>query len=106
MADACMSFYNASDSKHKTRYINKYFLWLHLDSYCPAYFDRLTCWPPTEAGVRRILPCPEHIFPNANPEAYASRLCTNNSQWEERSHYELCIGCSPNDPSDVVYLIN
>lgn len=35
------------------------------------------------------------MFPNANPNAYATRLCTNESQWEERTNYELCIGCSP-----------
>lgn len=34
--------------------------------------------------------------------AYATRLCTNASLWEERSHYELCIGCSPTDGSVTV----
>ena len=34
------------------------------------------------------------MFPQAHPNAYAARLCTNESQWEERAHYELCIGCS------------
>ena len=37
-------------------------------------------------------------------EAYATRLCTNESQWEERSHYELCIGCSTADSADTVSL--
>jgi hypothetical protein len=89
----------------KTNYLIKFFFIIILDSdsYCPAYFDRIACWPPTEAGVQRILPCPKHIFPNAGSEAYASRLCTNKSQWEERSHYQLCIGCSPIDPLDLVY---
>ncbi len=34
--------------------------------------------------------------------AYASRLCTDKSRWETRSHYELCIGCSPDDALDSV----
>ena len=34
--------------------------------------------------------------------AYATRLCTNASLWEERSHYESCIGCSSADSSATV----
>ena len=26
--------------------------------------------------------------------AYATRLCTNESKWEEKGDYGLCIGCS------------
>lgn len=78
---------------------------LATDSYCPAYFDRIVCWPPTQAGVRQLIPCPKHMFPNANPDAFASRLCTNQSQWEERSHYELCIGCRPNDTFYSVIIV-
>ncbi|CAF3965248.1 unnamed protein product [Rotaria sp. Silwood2] len=81
MAHACTSMNNMS-------------LWTVNHSYCPAYFDRISCWPPTEAGVRRIIQCPVHIFPDASSDAYASLLCKNESQWEGRSHYELCIGCS------------
>ncbi|CAF0817501.1 unnamed protein product [Rotaria sp. Silwood1] len=84
MAHACTSSHNMS-------------LWTINHSHCPAYFDRISCWPPTEAGVRRIIPCPAHIFPDASSNAYASLLCTNESRWEERSHYELCIGCSSVD---------
>ncbi len=79
---------------------------LDSDSYCPTFFDRISCWPPTQTGIRRTLPCPVHMFPHAAPEAYASRLCTNESQWEERGHYELCIGCSPIDPSNSACLIS
>jgi len=106
MADACISFNNISNGNYKKNIEVNFILLFDLDSNCPAYFDRITCWPPTEAGVRRVLPCPEHIFPNARSETYASRLCTNKSQWEERSHYELCIGCSPIEPTDFVFLIN
>ncbi|CAF3729645.1 unnamed protein product [Rotaria sordida] len=76
-------------------------LWTVNHSYCPAYFDRISCWPPTEAGVRRIIPCPAYIFPDASSNTYASLLCTNESRWEERSHYELCIGCSSVDSLDL-----
>ncbi|CAF1257690.1 unnamed protein product [Rotaria magnacalcarata] len=87
MAHACMSSYNTS-------------LWKMNRSHCPAYFDRISCWPPTETGIRRIIPCPVNIFPTANPNVYASLLCKNESRWEEKSHYELCIGCTTIDPLD------
>ncbi|CAF0752214.1 unnamed protein product [Adineta steineri] len=87
-ADVCTQLYNASS-------------WVLNDLYCPAQFDRISCWPPTKAGIRRIIPCSTHIFPHASPYAYASRLCTNKSRWDTRSNYELCIGCSSDGYSNV-----
>ncbi|CAF0872376.1 unnamed protein product [Adineta ricciae] len=81
-ADTCTSLYNSSSIA-----IN--------DSYCPALFDRIACWPPTEPGFLQKIPCPSSVFPNASSDAYATRLCTNESRWEEKSYYGFCIGCSP-----------
>ncbi|UJR28308.1 hypothetical protein I4U23_009553 [Adineta vaga] len=81
MANACSLLYNTSS-------------WLFNASFCLEQFDRIACWPPTKAGVYRRIQCPKYIFPDASSDAYASRLCTNQSQWEPRSNYELCIGCS------------
>jgi hypothetical protein len=34
--------------------------------------------------------------------AYALRLCTNESVWEEKADYSLCIGCSSDEiPNSV-----
>ncbi|CAF0800724.1 unnamed protein product [Adineta ricciae] len=82
MADSCSLPYNVSSQVFN-------------GSFCLEQFDRIACWPATRAGARRTIPCPAHFFPNANADAYASRLCTNKSRWEARSNYELCIGCSP-----------
>ncbi|CAF4123352.1 unnamed protein product [Rotaria sp. Silwood2] len=82
MADSCTSTYNISSIGAN-------------DSYCPAFFDRIACWPPTEPGVRRYISCPSNVFPNASSDDYATRLCTNQSRWEDKAHYSLCMGCSP-----------
>ncbi|CAF1041975.1 unnamed protein product [Rotaria sordida] len=105
MADSCTSTYNISSVGAN-------------DSYCPALFDRIACWPPTEPGVRRYISCPSNVFPNSSSDgidifiieyvnsnknfliAYATRLCTNQSRWEDKSHYGLCIGCSPDELSN------
>ncbi|CAF1315023.1 unnamed protein product [Adineta steineri] len=88
MADSCTSAYNRSSSIGTN------------DSYCPAYFDRIACWPPTEPGVLRNISCPSNVFPNASPDAYATRLCTNESRWQDKGHYSLCMGCSPSELSN------
>ncbi|CAF3345037.1 unnamed protein product [Rotaria socialis] len=87
MADSCTSAFNLSSSGTH-------------DSYCQPFFDRIACWPPTEPGATSKLSCPSNIFPNASIDAYATRLCTNQSRWEERANYGLCIGCSPADLSN------
>lgn len=34
--------------------------------------------------------------------AFATRICTNESRWEERGDYNLCIGCVPDEVSNSV----
>jgi hypothetical protein len=71
MADACTSFYNTSswtiNGEYKNVeiiYTNEIFL-SYLDTHCRAYFDRISCWPPTKSGVLRTISCPPLIFPDA-----------------------------------------
>lgn len=70
--------------------------------FCKSYFDRIACWPPTLPGVRSNISCPTKVFPDASSDAFATRLCTNNSQWENKGDYSLCMGCSPADVSNSV----
>ena len=71
MSDSCASVYNSSvwTRNGKCVKIQTIQLTISLTSlgpYCPAFFDRISCWPPTEMGVRRMIPCAPHVFPNAN----------------------------------------
>ena len=38
--------------------------------------------------------------------AYALRLCTNESVWEEKGDYSLCIGCSSDEIHNSVCIEN
>ncbi|CAF1649929.1 unnamed protein product, partial [Didymodactylos carnosus] len=71
--------------------------------HCSVFFDKIACWPPTRPGIIANQSCPRKFFTSPNVNAYATRLCTNDSKWEERAHYELCIGCDSSS-QDSVYI--
>jgi hypothetical protein len=43
-------------------------IYIYLDSYCPAFFDRIACWPPTPPGIRQNISCPINVFPDADSD--------------------------------------
>ena len=73
MTNTCKSYQNMSsstiDGKFKVYQTEIIFFTLsYSDTLCPETFDRIACWPPTKPGVRQIIPCPVHIFPNASTD--------------------------------------
>ncbi|GLV40041.1 Diuretic hormone 44 receptor 2 [Carabus blaptoides fortunei] len=54
-------------------------------AYCPAIWDELLCWPATEAGTERQLPCPEYY--GFKSETYATKKCTENGTWYFNEQY-------------------
>ncbi|KAK7493196.1 hypothetical protein BaRGS_00015533, partial [Batillaria attramentaria] len=80
----------------------------NVGSQCPAVWDGVMCWPPTEAGVTVIRPCPDYVDGFLSHREYtgypiitenASRTCTEDGEWffnTEMNHtwtdFRNCLG--------------
>ncbi|XP_030846620.1 corticotropin-releasing factor receptor 1 [Strongylocentrotus purpuratus] len=69
--------------------------------YCNASHDRLTCWPPTEAGQNVSMDCPPGALPFK-----ATRFCLDTGEWAAFTHYNDChtINMPVAPPSPTFYL--
>ncbi|XP_041366748.1 calcitonin gene-related peptide type 1 receptor-like [Gigantopelta aegis] len=49
--------------------------------YCNATFDDMLCFNYTLAGQTVFKPCPTHMHPGFNPEAFAEKVCQSDGTW-------------------------
>ncbi|KAF4532648.1 hypothetical protein B566_EDAN009829, partial [Ephemera danica] len=69
--------------------------------WCSAYFDGITCWPPTESGQTAIQNCP----PAFRHSATVTRICEIDGTWspENKFSYSPC-GLEPEHISAMRHL--
>ncbi|XP_023322237.1 diuretic hormone receptor [Eurytemora carolleeae] len=68
-------------------------------TFCPPYWDRISCWSPTEAGDTASLPCMAELngllYDTSNN---ASLECLEGGVWANKSDYSACKQLSSGEP--------
>lgn len=60
------------------------------NSYCNMTWDGLSCWPATLAGQFAVIQCPKDMH-GVDHTQNATRFCTTNGTWAEKSDYNSCL---------------
>ncbi|XP_055346867.1 corticotropin-releasing factor receptor 2-like isoform X1 [Paramacrobiotus metropolitanus] len=84
--------------------------------FCEANWNVASCWPPVEAGMLAVIPCPEEwngIRYTYVTEANVSRQCFENGTWDRWSNYSECLSqgrtdytAVPGASPDIINLIS